>query len=498
MVSALIPFSRTPYPEAKMFSSMEIEEENYQSLHHLIARSGPEEKIKEWIALHAAYLNEPDPKYGLTPISICVITCNREAIRILVKNKVRLDIPDRKGCTPFHHAAVLQDMEMLDILKTADRVDEVMRMKNRKGETYQDIQTSLEPPDESSLEPVFRYQRDNGEILSGNAHQFKTMTGTIFCNRLYITPSEIARDWECDPIDIPMTGLYPFIIKAFEEARLSNPPLYLSKKDGENGCHVCAEKEISAFQPLTIYGGKFDEKAESLEYVLGEINSQFYRNIGGVIQDGFPNCMPFPCELDFKRWVFITLRPIAKGEELLWNYGPHQVKFLCHKELAPQELEEFFKGNNIYKKYMRLDFRAQKSEEATKKDLAFRNRLDYLMATPSAQLHLLIKRLLPVQQLRQIFEDKDFGKFRYPVERYDELSYYFKDFRIFEELDAILSKIKDPQLLQAICDQLQEWSATQRMDVLIPYLQSLIEPLKKVKTKADWNMLLAHSPLQAK
>lgn len=75
-------------------------------------------------------------------------------------------------------------------------------------------------------------------------------------------------------------------------------------------------------------------------YRLGDVDAEKFGNETRMINDGFPNVCPIPAGHEN---VFITLRDINKGEEILFSYGPGEYFLRWGKYFVKnkQEIEDY-------------------------------------------------------------------------------------------------------------------------------------------------------------
>ncbi|MCB1112950.1 MAG: hypothetical protein H7A37_05015 [Chlamydiales bacterium] len=152
-------------------------------------------------------------------------------------------------------------------------------------------------------------------------------------------------------------------------------------------------------------------------YRWGPIDGLYFRNYGGMVEDGFPNTGAFylyningvPL-----RVLFVALEDIHANHIVTVHYGMnHSVKVFYHDEYRLEEMSQFFHANPLEKIVKRIKQLRIKSP----KELGLKNSLElesltvklrYLFQTPSALLHLILKGVIRSEEAFQHYRQADF------------------------------------------------------------------------------------------
>lgn len=248
--------------------------------------------------------------------------------------------------------------------------------------------------------PSIYYSSGNG-IFPGTEGDFKNITGATWVNEMVMTQEVTSKtftptlsEWE----------LSRFIKPLFNAFRKRPPPLYI-RQGKSNGFHTLhAMESIDKGTVIAEYLGEWQpDSILPSQYRWGPIEGSFYRNFGGMIDDGFPNVGAFHLygiEEVPLRVIFISLDPICPNEILTVNYGmQHSIKLNMHLEHRQKSMFDFFSKTplrEIFKK-IRGQIPCKRSELGWKKSLEFESlvaKLQYLYQTPSALIHLFINDVL--------------------------------------------------------------------------------------------------------
>jgi len=508
----MIPSVSSGYSIHQLFPKELYNSNKKLVLHFLIAHRNSFKKIQDWIQKieekgnqqfkeYLDYSGE-DRCYKLSPLAVCVLVKDQQTAAFLIQKGASPMIPDIKGWTSFHHAAVQKDQQMLQLLETAQGVDLTVlgNLRSQEGGTYRDLQNLLNTPLPKPQDSVFYYRQENGAIISGTANQFRELTGALYTSSVVVTSSDLITLWANPRLRNELYNhLHDFWQKICESYFLNPPKIYLGKESSNTpwGFDVYVDQDISAFQGITVYGGRVNPHPADADYLLIDVDGKEIRNLGPMINDGFPNCMYLPVAYrGFSYDLFIAIREIKKGERLVWNYGiSHSVKLNTpHFELNPKELEDYVR-NAIFEKFtdLLLFFKsayrlAAPSTLLTK--LAEREKLSYLLETPSSQLYLLSKGLLPSEDICEIlFQDQEsLKKVRLNVERLDVLqNFAIKCDFVKKRLEAFTEE-KQGQMVGEIQELLRYWSCNLSGQVLIDLIYLFAESLKEdIHSLEDWN-----------
>ncbi len=308
-------------------------------MHYWVVLDQPIEKIKEWVKKYPEWVNHRDPKFfNLTPLAVCARKGNHAAARVFLDNGGDPTLGDHKEWTPFHHAAVIEDKDMLKLLKEKVEDHAAKRLLTHHQGTYEDFQNLFSRRLPLPKEIVCDY-REDGVVKPCTAKEFRERTGAIFCNHPFITPQEFIKLWmnreDSEEIDPRST-----LLQTDEYERyLSHPPRLSFGKESPSspqGYDVYVEQPVKAFEVVTTYEGALESEPSQIEYFMEGINGKKIRNLGPMVNDGFPNC--FCRKVVYKgilHLMLVAMKDLKSGEKLCWNYGiNHGVKLdIPHIEL---------------------------------------------------------------------------------------------------------------------------------------------------------------------
>lgn len=490
------------YPLAQIFPrNMYSQAGKSMALHYLIALGQPFEKINQWITnlKDKILINHHDAKnyYDLTPLNVCVLANDQKTAELLIKNGADPLIPDHKGWTPFHHLAVTQNEQMTAVLKTAKGVNEkvLSNLRNCEDGTCADIKEMLNCRI-SDGDNLFNYRNAKGEIVAGSQADFNKLTEAKYYDSVFVTPSELIKIWT-RPVDDPgmPEALKLFIREKLIEYLERKPNIYMGKEEGPQGWDVYAGEDLEAVQGITIYGGELCANSGSTEYLCADVNGKKLRNLGPIINDGFPNCLMVPVNYHGIAYSFIIAsQKIKKGERLLWNYGfSHPVKLdHIHLELNQKGLEKFIETTSllsIFQNICKSDF-TKLSGEACAKKVAEGAKIGYILETPNTLISLLSTNTLPYKDIQNIVKSSSIKRI---VGIPDEaLSWLISFAESCSKVGIILDKLrgdKKNQLVQKIEKFLAKCSSSFTGQCLIGLMVTFPECLSKITSIEQWQVL---------
>lgn len=245
---------------------------------------------------------------------------------------------------------------------------------------------------------TFLYQNSDG-FQVGEKDLFFKLTGATLIHEMIslapLIPSKSSQEER---------ELMVFLIPLYR-AFLKNPPkLFIRLGSGPGRHSVHAYEKIEKGRVACEYLGEFlPDSSSPSSYRWGAIDGLKYRNMSGLIEDGFPNVAAFHLyDVDNLpiRVIFVALEEILPGTMITVNYGMnHSVKLFTHIEYQKQSLKSFFLRNPLNRIVLKIkELRGRTPRElGWKRSLELENlvaKLRYLYHTPKAliQLENIIKK----------------------------------------------------------------------------------------------------------
>ncbi|MFI5343095.1 MAG: ankyrin repeat domain-containing protein [Chlamydiales bacterium] len=439
----------------------------------------------------------------LRPLHIAVMTNNIKAARILLGTGLcKLNDLFSRFCpeTTFcHHAAALGNREMIQLLlDSGAKPDQI----DYSGATYQDL-LKMCHPEFNDRPKSFYYQAPSG-ILKGDEAKFREMTGAVLLvEELVVTFNEWFENWKSDfKVNDPCAHYkYEFSQELkrryleFRQSPPSNEKFYLAF-DEKVGHYLVAKETIPAFTIIGEYLGEINnakdmsqkienrkllEKEKNLmpeeeqkhfifldnpriAYGLVNIDTETYncidayeyRGLMAMIASSFPNVafISTPFIKGSIRHVFITVEEVPEGGVLAIDYGKgHSVKKRPYCELRSVQLEQFFRNQNpvdLTQMLAPVWVQPYPGFEETLRKCADKDSIEYLLATPSALLSLILDEIISVDTVKLLFQRNTIVFYQTPV---DMPSVFFK--AICNLMDK-LSMSTDEALNQSIKEELKK------------------------------------------
>lgn len=259
---------------------------------------------------------------------------------------------------------------------------------------------------------VFTYENVEGFHLGSNEHFFMLTKATFTSDVIFHQQSE-----EKAP-NLGEKELMQFLLPLYR-AYLKNPAKLYMKVGSSLGRHsVHALEKIEKGRVIIEYVGEINPaNKRSSTYRWGPIDALVYRNLSGLVEDGFPNIAAFhlynvngiPIRI-----IFVALEEIPANAMIAINYGMnHSVKLSHHTEYRLDAMRRFFLKNRLGKVILRI----KELRSRSPKDLGWKLSLElenlvakvrYLYHTPGAML-----QLLDVIDKEEVFYWFDQADFRY-------------------------------------------------------------------------------------
>lgn len=396
------------------------------SVTYLIARDHKniESLAKEINTLDGKKANwrRPVNLWKLTPLHLAVWRQNLPAIQVLLDKQCDSSAKDSLGFMPLDYAEAIGNVEVIELIRAATKVDRVSYANVWKG--------LLEKPAVDKDASVFSYEHENGSIVPGNSAQFAALTqGAEFARSIYFKNREALLTM----IENELNNTYNKIVEIeFDPAILETllteeVPLHLKRQEGA-GYGVVASKPLEAFKPVVIYAGEgvlesdHDKSALSCAYYFPPFEAHKQRNLGGMVNDGFPNCtfetIHHPSGIAYT--VIVPVREIAAGEELFIDYGNiHDVKMMKRIEFNGDEARAFLKEKSFAAwakgELLPLIRRLEEGKHLTQREMqkltAIKTKLSYLVHTPSLLVPLILENRVKQEDISVLSSDPSFIDF---------------------------------------------------------------------------------------
>lgn len=383
-------------------------------LHYLILYQKVQGEA-DWLEKYSESMVAKEPRSLLTPLHLCAIIGDRKTAETLLRNpKVSVAEQDIRKWTPLHHAALRQDPEMMDMLLGADKAKncDAAVLKNGNNGSYEELRRLAFPVEVDPNIEIFNYRSVSGEIVGGKAAKFQEMTGAKFVRQMCASPAFFMEEWAEPTKTVESDKEQAELLReAYQKYQQDPSLLYLDKS--KVGYGVFALQSIPVDTIVVDYLGEAPYVSGSL-YAVDLCDGARKRNLGPMVNDGFPNCVDIPmshvCGFPLMR-VLRTTRPVERGEEILWNYGiSHPVKEGIYLNLAGPRAEQWFIDRHLMDRYLDMG-EVMKNIMTRGEGLKFRRHLTYfhyLLTTPSYQVLLLLKRIVDVDHLYTLIQQSHF------------------------------------------------------------------------------------------
>lgn len=259
------------------------------------------------------------------------------------------------------------------------------------------------------------YLLDEGGLREGGPDLFYELTGAHFVDAMVFPSDEsILYSKEAASGDGYLQRVIEPLYRSFCK---KGSKLYLKRGEAIGRHTVHAKESITRGEVVCEYLGKWEPEAtQPSSYRWGPIDGRHYRNMGGMIDDGFPNIGAFhlynvggvPL-----RVVFVALDEIPVGEMVTVHYGMnHSVKIFHHQEHQKEKLLLFFKAFSLRGTIKRI----KQLQAQDVRSLGFRRLLElesltaklrYLYQTPSTLAELLLLGVLDPNEVFALLKEAE-------------------------------------------------------------------------------------------
>lgn len=432
--------------------------------------------------------------HDFTPLHIAVLRNHPQLVKALLEMHFKATAEDEHGWKPIHHAALVSK-ELFDLFrKQQPGADQIV---NRMGVTASELRMMAGLVAEEPKK-LFLCQSD-GTLKQLDAKGFKELTGHTYGS--YNRFKNIQLLWKQQPVSESGTN-FNKLLKLTCHKMATNPRAlsigHSKTLEGKDcGLTVYAEEAIPAGTAVTVYSGIARQQSLSRasfeKQILAKDSASTYLINGGVdakeygsgaefINEGFPMLMNMGMT-NFKgvesATVLYAIAPIAKGQELLWDYGPDHPNLKWGNYVISDEshtamddfwredklssftgvranLNELFNVNPALKK----KFYAEETilEEADLKNfdmeklfdpIAVEQRVQYSLSTPAATIDLMLNNLLTPEKIKA---------WRAVKFTFDATSKSTQHFAWMESLQTLLGRVQGQlnTLPQPLADRIRQ------------------------------------------
>lgn len=365
------------------------------------------------------WMNHRISNRKLTLLHVCVILGRSDTALHLLECGADPNLADKWGWTPLHHAALAHHYELIQRLLVYQADPEA---KNDMQATYSDIITyTTEPhPDPDHEIPLLFHEE--GGITTLTHRRFQDLTGAVYAEDSFFDPARYLRCALGPKLKLNLPFQKELIGKYLNDKR---PRLYMKKTTHDEqgiklekspGYGIYAAEKIAKWTIVGEYHGKVAAKKvrKKTEYLIeGNKDSKDFRNEGAIVNDGPPN-IGMMLEANLKgqpfRQVYFSLEEIKEDEQLLWNYGPNEVKYIPRIELNYQKIKEFVPGcnfksmANLLLKLRAIQNKPQMSQKVTLEEFCKAEQFRYLIGTPTVLYRLILDGTVTIDEGKELFQ----------------------------------------------------------------------------------------------
>jgi hypothetical protein len=405
------------------------------ALHFLFALGQPVKTITNYIAT----LKEKNPErlihgdkenHNLTPLHIAAMKANAEGAKALLgafgtkdEKLAAIRKKDDFGWTPLHHAAcTCNTLFQLFIAEGGDpetKTSTAPSPKDLRHLSGREVSVSSS----KSLFARVGEARSLIAVAAVNLNERISLFGPSFVHTDYpIYPTRYLKAlWQqCSNENNNAISVGNFSQTIYRPSLIIQECKELSGVV-PNSMELVANEDIPENSFVTEYTGlkvdclkprsfleSFDEElAKSEEYSLEGVDARHAGNEAKFSNMGFPNCFLTTSVIDsVERQFIVSLRPIKKGEAILWSYGPKMHPLVLGRQilLGKEEMEKFYKEHQDIPGEALEDLtRVVWATQAGLPDLApdstnsnkLRCMLYFPLDCPTALLHLHFRDIIP-------------------------------------------------------------------------------------------------------
>jgi len=412
------------FPFSK-FTDLPRSEKKRYCLHFYITHGGSNRNHAfSMLEKDVSLLSQEDPQYRLTPFAVAVIQ-NDEEIAEALKNKgAEIECRDHQGWAPLHYAVLEGNVRMQQLLREWGHSDEVFTNSQATPQQCADRLCSQDIEDDAK---VFAYRDpDTQEILEGTAAKFQELTGARFTAEMITTPKGLFKEWCCSQRGNEVS---PFWLKFLElavskyELFRQNPPRLYLDLSCTVGYGVFAREVIPKGSFVELYlGMKKGGEPEDVSYYIpdADIDGKECRNLGPMMNDGFPNVIPINIQnIDgfTELQGFIAIEDISENEEIFWDYGEsHTLVKQHHSEARTDQIVQWIQSLYEGESLLIPGEPQGNNLEEYLKHFSFIRKVHYLYNTPKTTIRLLLNSqldpdlLFTLSEVVPLPDDSDFAR----------------------------------------------------------------------------------------
>lgn len=390
----------------------------------------------------SSQLNSTYTVHQLTALTIAVMRNNIPAIEALVKAGASLEIRDRYGFMPLHHAALISNDLVLRLL----RLGADSKSKTYVGATFTHIMRMTgQAPSTKSFDNVWCRMADNALCKISLPEFTRLHHLRLYTDCPYYPPEKIKELWmvsskEIDPSNAPVEEVleraYHAMVKVPPKLIVGTDP-FLSSQMGRESSHIdglFAGEDLKFFQGIVEYSGQVtEEKRDFFEVLLKQQDQSKYRlddleateicTVGHFANEGWPNAsMMAVFNEGGRQWrsflIVIDPEGIKSEQGIYWDYGVGEPRLKwnsCYAFAESDAMRRFFEINSLdslFEQYSELNDRI-KNCIAEGKNFDLRSwqlresieiRLRFVYSTPAAVIDLVCNKCIQLEKLSLLIQ----------------------------------------------------------------------------------------------
>lgn len=393
------------------------------SLKYLIALDQSDASIFKFIESlknkRSPQLNSPFSRHQVTALHIAVMK-NREAVvKALIKAGANVYQVDKYGWTPLHHAALVSDRLVQELLKCEGLKDQ----KTLLGGDYENLMCLTGRKAPPAQAEVSYMPCDTDEVESFDEERL----GVRYIDDC-LWPKEMLYElWTRAPKEKGGNTLTQQHVRSELYPTLSSSPVKMTIKDKgpEFGVEVLAAEDLEPFRLIGQYTGKITKQMgvgeltysfifEQIEGGTISVDAAKEGNWTRFMNDGFPNVIAFNLfNTAGQKWrkVFFVADPdgVRSQEPLLYDYNwtYFTLKWGEYKLMGREKMRKFF--SHFDESYQELKARHRAMQEFSLNGRpipyldklsyqALESRLLYPFQTPMALMDLVFSQVIDPQK----------------------------------------------------------------------------------------------------
>lgn len=337
----------------------------------------------------------------LSPIILATIKKSIDALKYLQEQKDAVDwlSVDHRNWNVLHHALLGGDEKVISFIKKLPVFENLAQMKDVDGRTPEMLLDLKQVPAQDQI--YFHYfNKDTGQIEKKDGNYFKKLTGVQLVDRDIFSSESLYHIWRTQ-YELKNEPLYDKIKDAIQLYKQGKAPsIYVAEQVKIKQFGVFAGEDIPPYTVVTGYYGERDhflDLERDNSYVLKETDARWKRSLGGLFNQGKPNCVVISSvEGNNVSSLFVTIDQVAKDEELLWDYGPRQPIKLGHYCEFNESGVNGLLEKGIVQNILRFTDSNETAEQTIEK--AFFN---HISQTPFVLMRILLESRIDVKDLQE-------------------------------------------------------------------------------------------------